>query len=437
MANQSIGTPRFFIDYTQLARVKGFYFDRTELAEIEGMIDGDGFVTAIADGLSDNRAKKNTNIWDYDYANPTTYTVGNDNGNEEIKTNFKFAFSFWNPNDNWNTQIPAVAKLAHGINYLAVINHDLASAFTYNGIENENLNIKAYLWSGGFNNYSGEPGQGVDWGSQNENFVLSDTRINFSELNGGANPSSVNDIISKNGYTVKLLSNELGEPSSLPSENPYAYNTFVVDFDMYSQVSDNGESSQGRNFNIGAITFGKYIDLPVSPDLKVVKSIDFDGVSVQRGLGGGDFVNINNDGSPAWLRGQPWTLNRKASSDTGNPVLDMKIGRNGRRKWDMSFSYISNDDLFYDHKESLSFGSMQYSDQDEETLFTTKSEIQQLWDLTLGGALPFLFTPDKDAGNGNGDDVEYCVCRLDQDSFKVTQVAYQVWNVRLSVVEVW
>jgi len=158
---------------------------------------------------------------------------------------------------------------------------------------------------------------------------------------------------------------------------------------------------------------------------------------LQRGLGGGDFVNINNDGSPAWLRGQPWTLNRKASSDTGNPVLDMKIGRNGRRKWDMSFSYISNDDLFYDHKESLSFGSMQYNDQNEETLFTTKSEIQQLWDLTLGGALPFLFTPDKDAGNGNGDDVEYCVCRLDQDSFKVTQVAYQVWNVRLSVVEVW
>ena len=28
MANQSVGTPRFYIDYTQLAKVKGFWVDR-------------------------------------------------------------------------------------------------------------------------------------------------------------------------------------------------------------------------------------------------------------------------------------------------------------------------------------------------------------------------------------------------------------------------
>ena len=75
---------------------------------------------------------------------------------------------------------------------------------------------------------------------------------------------------------------------------------------MYSAGNGDGTESQGKNFNIGAISFGKYIDLPVSPDLSIKKSIQFDGVEVQRGLGGGDFVNINNDGSPAWLRGQPW-----------------------------------------------------------------------------------------------------------------------------------
>tara|TARA_R100000781_G_scaffold90102_1_gene55583 strand:+ start:11058 stop:12371 length:1314 start_codon:yes stop_codon:yes gene_type:complete len=437
MAKQSVGTPRFFIDYTQLAKVKGFYFDRTQLAENQGIIPGEGFRTANADGLSDNRAKKNTNVWDFDYANPTRYTVGNDGGNEEIKAHFKFSFGFWNPNDNWNTQIPAVAKLVHGINYVAVINHDLASSFKYDATGDENLNVGAYIWSGGFNNHSGDPSQDISWGASNESGSISESQIPFTELSGGANPSSPADTISKNGYTVKILRNALGSSSSLPSAEPYHYSTFVVDFDMYSQVTDDGNASQGKDFNIGAITFGKYIDLPVSPDLKVTKSVEFDGVSVQRGLGGGDFVNINNDGSPAWLRGQPWSLSRKDSNNAGNPILNMKIGRNGRRRWDMSFSYISNDDLFYDHKEPLSFGSMQYNNNDEEWVFSGRSELQQLWDLTLGGALPFLFTPDKDGEGGDTDEIEYCVCRLDQDSFEARQVAYQTWSVTLSVVEVW
>ena len=436
MANQSIGTPRFFIDYTQLARVKGFYFDRTELAENEGLISGEGFRTATADGLDNNRDSKNVNVWNFDYINTTNYKIGNDGGNEDIKRNFKFAFGFWNPNDNYHTQIPAVAKLVHGINYIAVINHDLASSFRYDSTGQENLDVNAYLWSGGFNNHSGDPDQDVDFGSQDEYSAVSESKIYFDTVDGGANPGSSVDNIWKDGYTIKLLSNSLGDESDMPSQNPYAYSTFVADFDMYSAGNGDGTESQGKNFNIGAISFGKYIDLPVSPDLSIKKSIQFDGVEVQRGLGGGDFVNINNDGSPAWLRGQPWNLTGESSGDSGNPILNMKIGKNGRRKWDMSFSYISNDDLFYDHKESLSFGKTVYIGS-SEAAFSPTSEVQQIWDLTLGGALPFLFTPNKDGGGTDSENVEYCICRLDPGSFSATQVAYQVWNISLTVVEVW
>ena len=68
------------------------------------------------------------------------------------------------------------------------------------------------------------------------------------------------------------------------------------------------------NFDIGAITFGKYIDMPHSPDLSVKKSVEYDGVKIKRSLGGSDLVQINHQGQPDWLVGEPWTRKDYASN---------------------------------------------------------------------------------------------------------------------------
>ena len=179
------------------------------------------------------------------------------------------------------------------------------------------------------------------------------------------------------------------------------------------------------NFDIGALTFGKYIDMPHSPDLSVKKSVEYDGVNVSRSLGGADYVQVNHQGQPDWLVGEPWTLKDYPSNG--------RVGRNGRRSWDLDFSYISNDDLFYDLNERVVGGTATIDPNDSsETAFDGTNEIQQLWDLTLGGALSFVFCPDKDATN-----LEFAVCRLDQDSLVATQVSPRVWNISMRVVEVW
>ena len=99
----------------------------------------------------------------------------------------------------------------------------------------------------------------------------------------------------------------------------------------------------------------------------------------------------------------------------------------------MQFSYITNDDLFYDQSSENIAGETQY---DGETgnayAFYPTSEIQQIWDFTLGGALPFIFTPDKDAENP-----EFCVAKFKENSLQAEQVAHQTWNVKMTVEEVW
>ena len=164
--------------------------------------------------------------------------------------------------------------------------------------------------------------------------------------------------------------------------------------------------------------------MPNSPDLKVTKSVEYDGITLQRSLGGADYVQINHLGCPDWLNGEPFSLS--SSSHKG------RVGKNGRRRWKMKFSYISNDKLFYDITESNIAGQMEYNDNGEPIGFTATNEIQQIWDLTLGGALPFIFCPDKDAANK-----EFCVCRLDQDTISAKQVAHNTWSISMNVYEVW
>ena len=64
--------------------------------------------------------------------------------------------------------------------------------------------------------------------------------------------------------------------------------------------------------------------------------------------------------------------------------------------------------------------------------------MQEIWDLTLGGALAFVFCPDS---TKTDEDLEFAICKLDTDTFTADQVSYNssgiVWNVRIKIIEVW
>ena len=66
MANQSVGTPVFYIDYTQLAKAKGFFRNLTDF----GVNNANGIYELDSQG---NRVygDNNMNVWNFDYTNAT------------------------------------------------------------------------------------------------------------------------------------------------------------------------------------------------------------------------------------------------------------------------------------------------------------------------------------------------------------------------------
>ena len=49
---------------------------------------------------------------------------------------------------------------------------------------------------------------------------------------------------------------------------------------------------------------------------------------------------------------------------------------------------------------------------------------------TLGGKLPFIFQPDKN-------EPEFSICKIDNDSITYEQIAPEVFDVSLTIREVW
>ena len=86
-----------------------------------------------------------------------------------------------------------------------------------------------------------------------------------------------------------------------------------------------------------------------------------------------------------------------------------------------SAGYIQNTDFYHIGPEFW------------ENIFTDNSFMGQVWNKTLGGALPFIFQPDKD--NSNPD--QFCFAKFDMNSLKVTQKAFKVYDVNLKIREVW
>jgi hypothetical protein len=98
---------------------------------------------------------------------------------------------------------------------------------------------------------------------------------------------------------------------------------------------------------VGGIMIGEYFDMPHAPDLSVKRSIAFDSVSVQESVGGQRYSNMASHG-------------RQATLTTRSPFVTGSYQQNiygGRLSFDMSFSYLASTDVMPDE-----YGSIQDTD---------------------------------------------------------------------------
>ena len=340
MANQSVGTPVFYIDYTQIAKYRGFFIDGNDL-------DVEQPQSVVGQNVF--------NVWNFDYINPFPYDISQDNS--------CFNMHFFDHN-NEETYSLNFARFLSTMNWVGIINHNIKSSLT-------EPKVSFKLWDG-VNNYI--------------------TALETQQV--------LND-----GYNIFDSQIESNDFTALKN---------------YSAAKFEIESDEPGTSEIGSIAFGRKIEMPQSPELKVVKTVDYDGITSKRSLGGSDYVQINNSGCPDWVNGQSWNV------DDAND--NIRIGKNGRRKWSLQFAHVAGNSVFYDATKSNSFGDV--DNIDEPLDFFAGDEIQQVFDLLLGNAFKFIFQPNKNVE-------EYAICRLDQKSFSATQVAPSVYSFNMNIVESW
>ena len=211
---------------------------------------------------------------------------------------------------------------------------------------------------------------------------------------------------------------------------------------------------------IGAISTGIQYTMPHSPDLSLSMEIEMDGVNTITASGGGSISNVKYTGNPLWqnyryyydndipiqssmIKTNPFSVYDNADGSF-NPKASGAV-RNGRKSWRLKFSYLNDRDLFssnlkgghYSEHSLDETASDHYHEDDLEdgdlyhNIYTDDSFYAQVWNKTLGGALPFIFQPDSNFRD------EFYICKFDQDSLKVSQSAYKVYDISVKIVEVW
>ena len=194
---------------------------------------------------------------------------------------------------------------------------------------------------------------------------------------------------------------------------------------------------------IGGISFGSYYDMPVSPDLDLSMTTEFDGYDTTTTLGGSTLTNVRYTGAPWWRDSE------------GNKIEPWSVGesngvskRNGRRVWSMKFSYLSDKDIF-----SSNYMSNTYIQDGDDSLnddYNTNGDLntaRNAFEYTLenddsfvaqvlnkvGNGQRFIFQPNNNSNSPS----DFAICQLDQDSLQIKQVAFKTYSISLRIREVW
>ena len=214
---------------------------------------------------------------------------------------------------------------------------------------------------------------------------------------------------------------------------------FSVDYDGFSFCSCNGSNYPNevwgniepniRNvpnhttatYKPGSLLWGRYYDMPHSPELSLTMAHEYDGIKKQETAGGSTLSYVNYYKPPDWGALQAWHLSG----------WDRKYS--GRRVWDLSWNHLSDSDI-------EPFNYLTYSSLDGYTHNKYKDNFfTNVLHYTNGGQLPFIFCPDPSIPYVDFARMlpEFAICRFDMKTFKREQVANGVYNIKVKIKESW
>ena len=152
MPNQSIGTPRFYIDYSQLAKVKGRLVDLssieptgtgsdTDINGDTGLYEAHSWIAYLRNSWSMGQTdwllptdSSVLDLWNFDYSHPTTYTLNSQVNDQALVQNMDWGWKigFWDPTDPASKSLEW-GKLISTTNWCGFFNHNMHTAITSMG----------------------------------------------------------------------------------------------------------------------------------------------------------------------------------------------------------------------------------------------------------------------------------------------------------------
>ena len=301
----------------------------------------------------------------------------------------------------------------------------------------------------------------------NHNLATDDLPFNVMGTKGLASNDTTHPRLHAN---LGAVSNVLNTPNATYSDLAPSYNGTNI----WTFSDKDGENDYWRSFELffndgfdtdypyqlGSLVVGKYFDCPRTPDLNLTMSRRFDGIKKQKTIGGKQLANIYYDGPTEWTMNRknadfggdstykypPFELDTTAKVDSQGFRFDYRsrsgLGRKGLRSWNLTFSYIAESDMWIDSEVSnliinddiddAPYGGGSPTGGYGGNPMLSDNSFNFVYNCTLGGALPFIFTDDKDS---NAPD-RYAICTFRENTFKVTQVAFNTYNVSMTIDEI-
>ena len=172
---------------------------------------------------------------------------------------------------------------------------------------------------------------------------------------------------------------------------------------------------------LGCISYGEYYDIPITANFGSKINFDYDeSYSLPKNIGEERQIINNFQGPPPWTHYQTED-NRQTSLPPWTLSEEFKPFR-GRRRWELEFGGILEDDLFPDRFDNIKLDGNNYNKEYKDTIYTKL--ITQLPNTR------FMFMPDAN------DPHNIAICKLDGD-VKITKQTHGIYNISLNVREVW
>ena len=407
VTHQKFNAPRFYCDYGNFVQASGQkhsdYITGNEVSLVNIDTGEELPQNELSElGISNSNAYKITSL------TPTIPTLFKVQDRSEA-----LRFKFWTLSENESFFM---------VNYIAILCHNLKNAEAYAVAYIENDEGQQLLISNPIINSSLLPTE-IFRGSENDNgTTICDLygSQDWSTDSGEGTTSSSSNANGKIGFEDKTTYERFAlSGNTLVIEIRPLYSTFL------------------RDITIGSISYGRYIDMPYSPDVNITEEISYEGVDRAKTLGGANVSNIKYTGSPKWNYDismnefiEPFSCSRRKD-----------ILRNGRRSWDLEYS-----SLFNYHLQSPNL--------DLSDSFQSNDLYNQLILKTLNGQLPFIletstetytFTDQNNYDNKDFNVVKYnehmpqnfFISRLEDNTYSQERIQGNLYSTSMKIVESW